>query len=403
MTAHRYHPNRAAERLKTLAEGGAVSRAGFMAGAGLGVSAFLAACGSSGSSTGSGSAGGSSTSVADLVGPTTPTFAQGGELNIYSWPDYFGEKDLAAWKSKTGTKVNISTYESNEDMFAKMNTAARSSYDLVVPTSQYVATMAELKQIQRLDKSKIPWQYLDPELLGKEFDPGNDYSVPKSFGTTGFLYDPTVTGRDFTTRKEVLEFVQQPEFSGKLNLPDGGKALVEWGMGYYGYDRNSTNLAEWQKAADYLISDVVPHVNAFGGTFDFDPVVSGKIWGMTTDSSVARRALIAHPKLKYVLLKPQTELWVDNFVIVNGTPNLAQAYSFLSYFLNRETMLRETEQIGYATAVKDAKANLPASFKRPEVVFPSQAEYAHLVPTKLDPKIQGDIDKLGNKIKAAAA
>jgi spermidine/putrescine transport system substrate-binding protein len=395
----RYEIERAAARLRDLGTGREVTRGGFFAGAGVGLAAFLAACGGDDASSG-GSSGSTGSATAAKAASGDPVFVKGGELNIYSWPDYFDKKNMAYWKQKTGAKVNIEAYESNEDMFAKLNTAARSSYDMAIPTSQYIKVMGELGIIQEIDKSRVPFQYIDPNLLGKQFDPENKYSIPKTFGTSGLLYNPAETGT-LETYDDVIKLMQG-KGSGKVNLPEGGKALLNWGMQPLGYKRNSTKIEEFREAADYLIKNVVKHVNSFGGTFDPDAITSGKVIAMTTDSSVARRAIIQDPKLKYVLLKPETEIWVDNYVIIKGTPNLDQVYSWLSYFLQPETQIKETEGIGYATALKGIADEIDASFKHPEVVFPTPEEYKYLTPTELHEDIQGEIDKLGNQVKAAA-
>ena len=56
--------------------------------------------------------------------------AAGGELNIYSWPDYFSTGNLANYAKKTGVTPNVSTYDSNETLFAKLNSPAGDGFDL---------------------------------------------------------------------------------------------------------------------------------------------------------------------------------------------------------------------------------------------------------------------------------
>ena len=56
------------------------------------------------------------------------------QLNIYSWPDYFSTDDLAAYAKKTGVTPNIATYDSNDTMFAKLNSPAGAGFDIVIPS-----------------------------------------------------------------------------------------------------------------------------------------------------------------------------------------------------------------------------------------------------------------------------
>src|ERR1700712_563791 len=62
-----------------------------------------------------------------------PAFAASGHadattLNVYSWPNYFSTGNLKAFKKKTGTSLNISTYEASDTLFAKLNTAAGAGF-----------------------------------------------------------------------------------------------------------------------------------------------------------------------------------------------------------------------------------------------------------------------------------
>jgi len=387
------------ERLDDLLARRPVTRGGFLAGAGLGLAAFLAACG--GDSSSGGSAGSSSTAAGPpTTGPAEPFWSQGGELNIYSWPDYFKPEHLKYWEKKTGGKIRVSSYENNEAMFAKLNSAAGAQYDLALPTTGWVPIMAELGIIQELDQSRIPFQHLDPELLGQEFDPSNKYSIPKTFGTSCIVYREELTGPIETWDDYIAVLQKNP---GKVSIPEGGKGLLAVGMAHLGYKRNSTNIKEFEEAADYLIKEVAPKAAKFGGTFDTDDIRSGKVIAMTTDSSVARKMLIEDGELSFGLLKPESEIWVDNYVIPKGAKNVEQAYSFLSYLLQPDVQVEETNFHGYASAVVDIADKVDKSFKHPEVVFPTKEQFEYLVPTTVDQEIEGKIQELGEKVKASAA
>ncbi len=105
---------------------GRMTRAKFLAAGGGALAAgLLAACG--------GSSSGSTTTH-----EAASKVAKGGTLNIYTWPNYFSPKNLAAYKRETGTTMNISTYDSDDVLFAKLNSAAGAGFDLVVPSSGFV-------------------------------------------------------------------------------------------------------------------------------------------------------------------------------------------------------------------------------------------------------------------------
>src|SRR5256885_13280387 len=103
--------------------------------------------------------------------------ARGAEqtLNIYCWDEYLPKDVLDDFTKRTGIKVTLTLYDSNEAMLAKI-AGGVSSFDLIFPSEYAVRVLAERKLVRELDKSKIPnWKNLDQRLLDKNYDPGNKY------------------------------------------------------------------------------------------------------------------------------------------------------------------------------------------------------------------------------------
>ena len=122
--------------------------------------------------------------------------ASGGQLNIYSWPDYFSTDDLAAFTAKTGITPNISSYNADEILFSKLNSPAGADFDIVIPSSGWIKQLASKGLLLELDHSRIDFAALDPSLLNRDYDPGNKYSIPKDWGLLGVVYDPEVVGTE---------------------------------------------------------------------------------------------------------------------------------------------------------------------------------------------------------------
>jgi spermidine/putrescine transport system substrate-binding protein len=51
--------------------------------------------------------------------------------------------------------------------------------------------------IDELDKPRLSsLANVDPDFLGRDFDPENNYTVPKSWGSQGYIYDREVIQRE---------------------------------------------------------------------------------------------------------------------------------------------------------------------------------------------------------------
>jgi spermidine/putrescine transport system substrate-binding protein len=77
------------------------------------------------------------------------------ELSIYNWSDYIAEDVVPLFEKETGIKVNYSTYESNEEMMAKLQVGA-GGYDLVVPTGYIVTVLAAQGLLHPIDRRRSP-------------------------------------------------------------------------------------------------------------------------------------------------------------------------------------------------------------------------------------------------------
>ncbi|MBD9257744.1 MAG: spermidine/putrescine ABC transporter substrate-binding protein, partial [Faecalibacterium sp.] len=65
-------------------------------------------------------------------------------INVYNWGEYIsnGSDDsvdvVSAFEQLTGIKVNYTTFDSNESMYAKLKSGA-ANYDVVIPSDYMVA------------------------------------------------------------------------------------------------------------------------------------------------------------------------------------------------------------------------------------------------------------------------
>src|SRR5580698_7800874 len=113
------------------------------------------------------------------------------ELNVYNWSDYIAKDTIPNFEKQDGIHVKYDNYDSDDTLQAKL-LAGSSGYDIVVPTSNYMAKQIQAGVYQKLDKSKLPnLANLDPVLMKMitDADPGNQYGVPWAYGTDGIGYN----------------------------------------------------------------------------------------------------------------------------------------------------------------------------------------------------------------------
>src|SRR5579862_930591 len=107
-----------------------------------------------------------------------PKLAKGGTVNIWTWPEYWAPQNLSGFKKATGTTVNIASYESSDEMYAKLKTAAGASYDIAIPDCGWLPVMSSEGLLQKIDHERVSYSMIAKQYLGFKEDPHNEYSVP---------------------------------------------------------------------------------------------------------------------------------------------------------------------------------------------------------------------------------
>lgn len=106
-------------------------------------------------------------------------------VNLAIWSNYITPEMVGEFQKRTGIKIQISNYSSNEELLGKLQAGA-TGYDVIVPSDYMVFVMAKLKLLRKIEYSKIPnAQNLNSRLKNKPYDPSNTYSLPYGWGTTG--------------------------------------------------------------------------------------------------------------------------------------------------------------------------------------------------------------------------
>lgn len=294
-------------------------------------------------------------------------------LYIYTWGQYDNPTTFTAWKDATKIAIQFGSYNSNEEMIAKLELAkGTAGYDIIVPTGGYIPEMAAKGLLHPLDHAKLPnFATLATGLLNQPWDPGNKYTVPKDFGTTGYIYDKTIITRKMSTWDDFAKAAALPGVSGKVSVLDDPNDVMGIALWNAGVDWNTKNSAQLHAGTRWLIKNLAPHIN----NFDSYPGGTG---GLTNGTYVlsqawngdARQAMEKDPsRFAWVIPFPKSEIWIDNWAIANGVKNLDTAHAFIDYVIGPVVAANETEYTGYNTAAKNVQNYLPKNTPIESVIF----------------------------------
>jgi len=294
-------------------------------------------------------------------------------LYLYTWGQYDNPTTFTDWKDANGFAVQVGSYDSNEALIAKLELAkGTAGYDIVVPTGGYIPEMVAKGLLLPLDKSKIPnFANLNPELLNFPWDRGNKHSVPKDYGTTGFIYDKTVIKKKMRTWQDFVDAAALPEVGGRVSLLDAPNEALGIALWAAGVDWNTTNDAKLHAAGKWLIKYLAPHLKSLdsypgaGGGLVNGSYVLSQAW-----NGDARQAKQKDPsRFEWVVPFPKSEIWVDNWAIARGAKNIDTAHAFIDYVLNPAVSANEVEYMGYDTGIRNLTQHLPKNLPEASMIF----------------------------------
>ena len=348
------------ERLVVQLERGGISRRDFVWRAlGLGlslgsVSLLLQACGG-------GKEGGAPAAGADSAG-AQPAMADLGpmekELHIYNWSDYIAEDTVGNFEKEFGVKVTYDTYESNEEMVAKLQAGA-TGYDIIVPSGYIIPVLTATDLIDPINRKYITnWGNVSPIFQNLPTDPNSAHTVPWQWGTTGIAY----RNDKITTPIDSWAVFQDMKHHGKMTMMDDGREVIGAFLRFRGHSLNSTDAAELAAAKKDSI-EAKKHLKAYISAPVKAQLISGDVLIAQLWNGDTTQAKAEQPNLAYVIPKEGCTIWGDAMCVPKSAPNKRAAHEWMNYILRPEVGAALSDATGYGTpnaaAAKTMKSPVP--------------------------------------------
>ena len=305
------------------------------------------------------------------------------EVYVYNWSDYIDFKILEDFTKETGIQVIYDTYDSNDLLETKLM-AGKTGYDVVVPTSNFLAREIKAGVIAPLDKSKLPnLKNLDPAIMQRmaAYDPGNAHGVVYMWGTSGIGYNAKkVAERMPNAPVDSLALLFDPAVAAKFKdcgimVLDAADELIPAALRYLGLNPDAKD-AESIARAEAALLKVRPYIRKFHSSQYIEDLANGAIciaFGFSGDIVQARqRAKDAKKGVEIVYSVPKEGalMWFDNLAIPKDAPNKDNAHAFINYMLRPEVIARASNAVFYPNANKDADRFVDKEVKADKGVYP---------------------------------
>lgn len=289
----------------------------------------------------------------------TATNVMASDLVVSNWDGYMAPDAIDTFNAATSNEAELVLHATNEEIMGKLIASGGRGYDVVFVSSPFAEVLHNLGLAETLDHSKLPnATNLYEAATQLSHDPGNTFSMPYAWGTTGLCYRADLVAETPDSWMDLL--APSDDVSGKTTMLATDRWLLAAGQLAKGYSVNETDEAKMAEVRDLLIQ-AKGTLLAYDDTTFYAKLVSGEASLVHAWDGWCNYGIAENDQIKYVIPQEGSDLWVDTMVILKASENKDAAYEFVNYILGADTHRWAAENILYKVPNKAAMEALDPS------------------------------------------
>ena len=285
-------------------------------------------------------------------------------LNVYNWSAYVAPDTIPNFEKEFGVRVRYATYESNEEMLAKV-LSGNSGWDVVFPTHNRLLPMRENGLLAPLRHDLLPnLPNLAPQFRAPVFDPRLESGVPYMWYGTGIVYN-----RSVVPAPAAWADLWNERLKGRLTMLDDpedmlGACLKKLHLPFSATDPGELRRAEQEALAQKHL------LRAYLNAEVRDQMVAGDVLVAQLWSTTAQQAIDAAPNLAFAYPAEGFPFYVDCGVVLRESGRQELAHRFLDYVLRPKVSAAIAAYTKTATANGAGQALLPPAIRDNATIYP---------------------------------
>ncbi|HEX6902867.1 MAG TPA: spermidine/putrescine ABC transporter substrate-binding protein [Thermoanaerobaculia bacterium] len=294
--------------------------------------------------------------------------AEARQVNVYIWTNYLPQEVVDEFQKRTGIRVNVDTYDSNEAILEKLQSGV-ADYDIVVPSDYMMKILIPEGLVREIDHARLPnMKNLDPRFLDQAYDPGNRHSVPYLWGTTGIGYDKQKAQGPVDSWRALFD----PRYAGRVLMLDDPREAFGAALRIMGKSINEKDPAVLRQAAD-MLKKQKPLVRTYNSSDFANLLAAGDVdVAQGFNGEMAEVVANAPDRLAYVVPKEGGTLWIDNATLPKTARNVDAAYEFLNFLMEPEMAAKIVNGVHYAGANRAALPLIDGKIRSDPAIYPPQ-------------------------------
>jgi spermidine/putrescine transport system substrate-binding protein len=292
----------------------------------------------------------------------------GGGLTAFGFDGIIGATNLEQMN------VELVPFSTTEEALTRLQAGA-DGLDLMVIDAAFVAAAVREGVFQPLPKDRLTnLGNLDPIVRNPAWDPEEEFTFVKDFGTVGWGFDRSVfPDGPGSTWGDVFDAIRGPASGKFIMYPEGGIMAVTYFLAN-GIDPTAPTDEQIDEAQRFWVEELAPHI------LEFSPLPESAV-----TQGTANLIMVASGYLRYALLDsgepeswgfeaPQALRFVDVWGILSGAEEVDATVEFLDFMLTPEAAVNEMLEVGITVPV--AGVELPEGTELAELVIRPESEVA---------------------------
>jgi spermidine/putrescine transport system substrate-binding protein len=294
--------------------------------------------------------------LAALAVTFSASTALSADLVISNWDGYMANDIADTFKAETGLQIEVVNHATNEEIMGKLMASGGKGYDVVFVSLPFAEILNGQGMLEPLDHAAIPnLKNLYPEAANLPHDPGNTFSVPYTWGTTGLCYRSDLVKVPVDSWDALLK----PDVSlkGKTTMLATDRWLMAAALLSLGHSVNEKDPAKIEEAKNKLI-EAKKTLLAYDDTTFYSKLVSGEAHLVQAWDGWCNYGIAENKDIKFVVPKEGSDLWVDTIVVLKNSQNKEGAMKFINYILDAKNHAWAAQNILYEVPNKPAMESL---------------------------------------------
>ncbi|WP_425450129.1 extracellular solute-binding protein [Virgifigura deserti] len=306
------------------------------------------------------------------IGPwiVRDAFSSSGELKLFSWGDYIYPDMVADFEKKTGIKLTVATYGTNNEVFNAMRASEGSGYDVINPSVTWTPQYVEYELLQPIDENKVNVDGVIPSIWASSkslggVQNGKRYNLPFNWGTESIAFDSEALPLQYgeASYGTLWEEAMRGKVTVRASSYMTGLGLYLDATGQVPSNRMLDTYKDEEslrRVYDEILKFAVEKkgwVNQFWtnaqeteAAFLQNGCVIGEIW----DGPGMRMMTDSNGRYRYIAAKEGAITWLDGIAIPKNAENVEQAYAYINWYYTPEAAALHVVNSGYNSCAAGA-------------------------------------------------